>query len=95
MSAPLLLIDTDFGAWAAVMLVVAAYMFLLALGAPWSLLWFAANALGTSEADSQALFLALVVGGACLNVVLHYSWRRRRSRSADFQRRTETLSTVA
>lgn len=96
MSAPLLLTDTDtdFGTWGAMMLVVAAYGILVALGAPWSLLWFASDALGASEAVSQSLFLPLVLGGACLNVVLHYYWRRRQLRSADLQRRSETPSAV-
>lgn len=74
MSAPLLLANTntDFGTWGAAMLGIAAYGILIALGAPWSLLWFASNAVGTSEAVAQSLFLPLVLGGAILNLVLHY-----------------------
>lgn len=91
-SAPLLLTDTDtdFSTWAAVMLSITAYGILIALGAPWSLLWFVLNALGISEPVSQALFLPLVLGGPILNVVLHYCFRRRQLRSADFPPRSKT-----
>lgn len=97
LSAPLLLIgmDTDFVTWGAVMVAVGAYELLVALGAPWSLLWFASNALGTSEAVSNALFLPLVVGGALFNVVVHYRWRRRRLRPGDFPERSKSDSELA
>ena len=83
LSAPLLFPSFDpaigWNGWIAVSY---GYLLLVVLGAPWSLLWFGLNALGTSDAVSQALFLPLVLGGALLNMVAHYGWRQRQGRAA-------------
>ena len=94
LAAPMLFQDSDifnFAGWGAWIAVAYGYLLLVVVGSPWSLLWFALNAGGTSEAVSEVLFLPLVLGGAWFNVVLHHCWRRRHLRTAALRARP-TLS---
>lgn len=62
------------------------YMVLMVLSLPWSLAWFVLLVLDIGpEATYAVLFVVIVVGGASVNVGLHYRWRRRQLMAAALQ----------